>query len=328
MKLVCSDWQTMESDGKTVSPFSEFGTVQNYDVTAPEQLAQRLAGAQGLLCNKTLVTAETLEHCPDLQYIGVFATGYNNIDLEAAARHGITVCNAGVYATDAVAQHVFAFILEWYNRVAQYHASVQAGDWMRAPVFSYFPYPMQELVGKCIGIVGYGSIGRKVAQIARAFDMDVLTYTRSPEKVTDGTRTVSLEQLLRQSDIVTLHCPLNPESAGLINRQTLASMKPTALLINTARGGIIREADLAQALEQGTIAGACLDVLQQEPMAANCPLRGVKNCIFTPHVAWAPQETRQRLLQITVENLRCYLQGTPQNVVCMPEKLGKECGQT
>ncbi|MBQ8688484.1 MAG: D-2-hydroxyacid dehydrogenase [Ruminococcus sp.] len=315
MKLVITDWQTMCHENE-LSPacFEEFAAVTAYPLTEPAETARHIGDAQLLLCNKTPITADVIAACPDLRYIGVLATGYNNIDMDAAKAAGITVCNAGTYSTDAVAQYVFAQILHHYNSIHLYDSNVRSGGWMKAPAFSYFPYPTHELKGKTLSIIGYGSIGRQVARIGDAFGMEVLISTRT--KPADCPfQLVSVEDAFSRADVLTIHTPLTPETKGLISKENLARMKPSALLINSARGPIADEAALADALRSGKLAAAALDVLETEPMSADTPLRDIPNCIITPHIAWSPLETRQRLLGIAYENLRCYLSGSPQNVV-------------
>ena len=317
MKLVITDSATLSGGGVTLDRFSQYGEVTQYDLTAPEQLAQRLADADAVLCNKTVISAEIFTRCPKLRYIGECATGYNNIDIAAAKAHGVTVCNAGVYSTDAVAQHTFALILHHYSRVAEYDNAVRDGAWKRAKTFSIMPYPMQELAGKTLAVIGYGSIGKKVAAIGAAFGMQILISTRTtPQNCPYPV--VSLDEAFRRADILTLHTPLTEQTAHMVSAERLRTMKPTALLVNTARGGLVVEADLAQALRDGVIAGAALDVLTEEPMG-NTPLFGLANCTLTPHAAWTPLETRQRLLDIAEENLRQYLAGTPRNVITAPK---------
>lgn len=226
------------------------------------------------------------------------------------------VCNVAGYSTDAVAQHTFALILHHYSRVAQYDAAVRQGAWKQAKTFCIMPYPMQELAGKTLAVVGYGSIGKKVAAIGAAFGMRLCIATRTQPQ-NSPYPLVSLDEAFRQADILTLHTPLTEQTAGMVNARRLSTMKPTALLVNTARGGLIVEADLAQALQKGVIAGAALDVLTEEPMG-DTPLFGLENCTLTPHAAWTPLETRQRLLELAAENLRCWLAGTPQNVITAP----------
>lgn len=314
MKIVVPDWKTVSIGDLDERLLTRFGEVTFYPLTAPEELAARIADAQAVLCNKALMTEKVMAAAPKLKYIGLFATGYNNIDLDAARARGITVCNAGGYSTDAVAQHTFALILELANRVADYQALVQAGGWVHSDVFSPFQYPMTELAGKTIGIIGYGNIAKAVIRIAKAFGMTVLCHTRTP-RVAEGVRFVELEELLRQADIVSVHCPLNEQTRHLFDSHAFESMKDGAWFINTARGPIVEETALREALESGKLGGAAVDVLQVEPMAAECPLLGAPNCLITPHVAWAPQITRERLLHLVCDNLQAYLSGTPQNVV-------------
>ncbi len=322
MKLVITDWQTMCHDKElSADCFAPFAQVQMYPLTKPEQAAARIGDAELLLCNKTPITAEVMAACPKLRYIGVLATGYNNIDVQAASAAGITVCNAGTYSTDAVAQYVFAQILYHYNRIHLYAQDVQQGGWMQAQTFSYFPYPSQELRGKTLAIIGYGSIGRQVAKIADAFGMEILIATRTASQNCPY-RCVSIEDAFALADVLTIHTPLTPQTKGMISRENLARMKHGALLINSARGPIADEAALAEALHAGKIFAA-LDVLECEPMCADTPLRDAPNAVITPHIAWAPLETRQRLLDIALENLRAYLEGTPKNVVNQIERSKK-----
>lgn len=314
MNIVVTDADTLVGDGVTLDCLHTLGDVAVYGMTLPEELPARIADADIVLCNKVAMTAEAMAAAPNLKYVGLFATGYNNVDLAYAREHGITVCNVPDYSTDAVAQHTFAFILAHYNRVADYNATVEAGDWVHSPGFCYFPLPLAELAGKTVGIVGYGAIGRRVADIARAFGMTVLVYTRRP--CGDPTvEQVSLDELLSRADIVTLHCPLNEQSAGMMDAVAFAKMKRGALFINTARGPLVDEAALREALDSGHLGGAGLDVLCHEPMAADCPLLGAPRCLITPHVAWAGRETRARLVEQVADNVRAFLAGTPINTV-------------
>ena len=314
MKIVVPDWKTVSTGDLDEGLLSRFGEVVFYPLTSQEQLIERIADADAVLCNKSKITAEVMAGAPNLRYIGLFATGYNNIDMVAAKVRGITVCNAGSYSTDAVAQHTFALLLELASHVSDYHALVQRGDWICSDVFSPFRYPMTELAGKTIGIIGYGSIAKAVIRIAQAFGMTVLCHTRTPCQA-EGVRFLSFEKLLEQSDIVSVHCPLTEQTRKMFNRDAFSRMKEGAWFINTARGAIADEPALREALDSGKLGGAAVDVLKVEPMVESCLLLGAPNCIITPHVAWAPQVTRTRLLNLVCDNLQAYLNGTPQNVV-------------
>lgn len=314
MKLVVLDADTVFDAHITPDFLKEFGEVTLHGLTAPEERAERIAKADLVLCNKTVLDEETLKKAENLKYIGLFATGYNNVDTAYAKAKGITVCNVPGYSTDAVAQHTFALLLALLNRVGEYNQTVKDGDWIKSRTFSYFPFPLDELAGKTMGIVGYGAIGRKAAAIAKAFGMRVLIRNRST--VSDETvEQVDFDTLLRESDVVSLHCPLNADSEKMMDRAAFAKMKKGAVLINTARGGLVEERALKEALESGHLLGAGLDVLAAEPMTAECPLRNVKNCYITPHIAWAGLPTRRRLMEMVAENIRAYLNGTPQNTV-------------
>lgn len=314
MKIVLTDSQTVFDNKVTAEPLNEFGEVKDYGLLRYDEIANAIAKADIVVCNKTLLNEDTLKSAKNLKYIGLFATGYNNIDIEYCSKHGITVCNAGSYSTNAVAQHTFALILEHFNNTANYNQYVQDGLWKRSKTFSPFVYPLSELAGKTIGIVGFGNIGKAVAKIANAFEMNVISYNRS-EKSAENAKFVSLEELIESSDIVTVHCPLNAQSENMFNKETFAKMKHGALFVNTARGGVMNENDLYDALNSGHLGGACIDTLKVEPMEQNCILMQAKNCIITPHIAWAPVETRLRLMDIVTSNIRNYLNGTPTNVV-------------
>ena len=314
MKVVILDSETVSRNDVSLDGIKQLGECVVFGYTPNESAAEKIGDADAVICNKVLITEEVFRACPKLKYVGLFATGYNNVDLEAASRHGAVVCNVPAYSTSAVAQHTFAMILSFYNKIREYADAVDNGEWIDYKLFSYFGIPTHELAGKTFGIVGYGSIGRKVAAIGKAFDMEIITCTRTPSKVTDC-ECVSLDELLKRSDIVSLHCPLTKENTKMINAETLALMKPTALLVNTARGGLVDEAALAEALNSGRIAGACIDALTYEPMRADCPLYKAENCMITPHVAWAPKETRERLLEKVAENLAAWVNGSPINVV-------------
>ncbi len=314
-EIVILDSETVTRSDVSLDGVTSQGNARVYGFTPNDQVADRIGNADAVICNKCLITKEVFEKCPHLKYVGLFATGYNNVDLSAASAHGAVVCNVPSYSTDAVAQHTFAMLLNYYSRITEYISAVNGGQWVNYKLFSYFGIPTGEVCGKTMGIVGYGNIGRKVASIARAFGMNVITCTRSPQKVSDGTEVCSFEELLRRSDVVSLHCPLTSENQKMIDSSALSQMKDSALLINTARGGLIDENALAEALKEHRIAAACLDVLTDEPMREDCPLRNIDNCFITPHVAWSPKQTRERLLGVVAENLRKWLAGSPQNVV-------------
>ncbi len=314
MKIVITDAKTIADDVSFFEPLKELGELVLYQLTKPEDMAMRIGDADIVLCNKTSIGKEILDKCQNLKYIGLFATGYNNIDIEYARERDITVCNAGSYSTDAVAQHTFALILNHYNKIKDYDSFVKDGGWTRAEVFSPFIYKMNELTGKTIGIVGYGSIGKKVSHIARAFGMQVLAYNRS-EKQDEGVTFVDFETLVSQSDIISVHCPLNNESEKMFNYEIFSKFKRNNLFINTARGGIMDERDLAQALREGIVNAAAVDALTVEPMEQGNPLLDAPNITITPHVAWAPVETRERLLEIVCDNIASYMEGAPKNVV-------------
>ena len=313
MKIIILDKCTVTKGDVDLSPLERFGEVEYYDLLTKEEIKRVLVGADAVVCNKAKIDREIIE-ASTLKFIGVFATGYNNIDTVAARERGIAVCNVPGYSTDSVAQLTVSLMLELAGNASAYARSVAAGDWKRSRQFSYFFAPITEIKGKTLGIYGLGTIGKAVAKVALAFGMKVIAYSRTPKNL-DGIRDVDRETLFRESDFLSFHCPLNAESALAVNQQTLSLMKPTAFLINTARGGIIDEVALAEALEKGQIAGAALDVLTEEPMSENCVLFGAKNCIITPHIAWAAYETRVRLIDLVAKNLEAFIDGTPINVV-------------
>lgn len=316
MKIVILESSAVNPGDLSWEAIDQFGEVTVYERTAPEEAAPRIGDAEVVLINKTPITAELLDACPDLKLICVEATGYNVVDCEAARQRGVTVCNVPAYGTDAVAQFTFSLLLELCNRVGHHDDFVHKGGWCRCPDFCYWDTPQMELADKTIGIIGFGRIGRAVAKIANAFNMKVLAYSRSrcPEGEALGTY-VDLDTLLARSDIVSLHCPLTEETEYLINAQTLSVMKDGAILLNTARGGLVDEAALLQALQTGKLRGAAVDVVSAEPIKADNPLLTAPNCIITPHMAWAPVETRQRIIDCTVDNIRAYLSGSPIHVV-------------
>ena len=314
MKIVLTDAQTVVDELVNADPLRELGDVVEHGLLPYEEVAENIADADVVVCNKTVLDAHSLRLAKNLKYIGLFATGYNNIDIEYCSEHGIAVCNAGSYSTNAVAQHTFALILEAFNNTSHYNKYVHDGLWKRSATFSPFVCPLNELAGKTLGIVGLGAIGTAVAKIANAFEMKVLGFNRS-EKHIDGVENVGFDELLRRSDIVTVHCPLNPDSQDMFNRDAFGKMKRGALFVNTARGGVVVEQDLFDALESGRIGRAAIDTLRVEPMEGGCLLMEAKNCIMTPHIAWAPVETRERLMKIVVDNIKNYFAGHPTNLV-------------
>lgn len=318
MKIINLDGCTTNPGDLSWDGIKKLGEYTVYDRTSPEQIIERAKGAEILIVNKTIVTREILDELsPELKYIGLQSTGYNVVDCEYARKLGITVCNIPAYSTNAVAQLVFAFILQISNEVTLHSDAVKNGEWCTCPDFCFWKKPLTELDGKIIGIIGFGSIGQKVAQIAEAFGMSVLAYTPHIKETGDlkTVKFVSLDELLTQSDIVTCHCPLTPDTNCLINSENIAKMKKNAILINTSRGPVVDEQALAYALNNDLIMAAGLDVLKTEPASEDNPLLKAKNCYITPHIAWAAKETRARLLKILEQNIIAYLNGTPQNVV-------------
>ena len=316
MNIVYTDAYTLNPGDLDWGPITSQGHVTLYDRTSPEQLLERVADAELVLSNKVRFDRATLEQLPKLRYIGVTATGYDIIDVVAAREQGIMVTNVKGYGSDAVAQHTFALLLELSNHVGLHGQSVRAGEWVNAQDWCYWKSPLTELAGKTLGLVGFGDIGRKVAEIGRAFGMNVLINRRhTTDSLPNGIRYVDLETLFSESDVVSLHCPATAENTGFVDQTLLRKMKPTAFLVNTSRGKLIVEQDLANALNEGLLAGAGLDVVLVEPPVANNPLLTAKNCLLTPHVAWASQEARQRLLLRVAENMAAFLAGNPINVV-------------
>lgn len=312
MKIVVLDGYASNPGDLSWEPIAAMGDLTVYDRTAPHELHERIKDAEIILLNKTPMNAAAFEAAPKLKLISVLATGYNVIDIEAAKAHGVRVCNAGSYSTNAVAQMTFALLLEATQQVGSHDAAVQAGQWSRSKDFCFWNRPLMELAGKTMGLVGFGSIAHAVAKVAEAFGMRVIYNTRRSH---DDPRYVSLDTLLRESDIVSLHCPQTAENLKMINPDTLGRMKDGAILINTARGGLVDEEAVRAALETGKLAFYAADVVSKEPIATDNPLLGAKNCYLTPHIAWAPKETRQRLHAINEENIRAFLAGTPQNVI-------------
>ncbi len=314
MKIVITDAETVFDSNIKPDIFEKYGELVCYPLTSKDELIDRISDADMVLCNKTQFGKREMDAAKKLKYIGLFATGFNNIDTAYAKEKGITVCNAPGYSTEAVAQHAIALMLQALNRVGDYNKIVAEGDWKKSRTFSLFPFPVYELCGKTLGIVGYGAIGRRVADIAKAFGMRVLVHNRS--RVNDDSVTqVPLSTLLSESDVVSLHCPLNEDSAGMMNAEAFSKMKQGAVFINTARGPLVDENALRDALLSGRLLAAGIDVLCEEPMSESCVLFGIENCYITPHVAWAGLETRQRLMTVVEDNIKAFLSGEPQNMV-------------
>ena len=315
MKLVILDAYASNPGDLSWDLFSEFGELAIYDRTPAELAVERIGDAELVFLNKTPLSRDILAACPKLKLVVVLATGYNVVDVAAARDLGITVCNVPAYSTQAVTQMTFALLLEMTQRVGMHARAVREGQWQRNPDFCFWNAPLSELAGKTLGIVGYGAIGQAVGQVALAFGMKLLVTARHEKPVPEGARFVTLEELLAQSDVVSLHCPQTPENLHMINAAALSQMKDGALLINTARGGLIDEAAVAAALASGKLGGFAADVVAREPILESNPLLTAPNCYLTPHIAWAPFETRQRLHRIAAENVRAFLKGEPQNVV-------------
>jgi len=317
MKIVVLDGYCLNPGDLSWDALREFGEVEVYDRTPAAQAASHAHGAALVLTNKTPLTAATLARLPELKYIGVLATGYNVVDVEAARRQGITVTNIPTYATASVAQFVFALLLELCHNVKLHADAVRAGEWSHNADWSFWKSPLVELEGKTMGVVGFGRIGRGVGRIADAMGMRVIandTYQGDPPAY-EGFRWAPLDELLRESDVVSLHSPLFPETQGMIHARTLALMKPSAFLINTSRGALVVDRDLADALNSGRLAGAGLDVLTVEPPAETNPLLAARNCLVTPHIAWATREARSRLMDAVIANISGWVSGNPRNVI-------------
>lgn len=316
MKIVVLDGYTLNPGDLSWDGLYQFGEVELYNRTAPNDVLMRAKDAEIVLTNKTVLEENTIRKLIRTRYIGVLATGYNIVDVAAARERHIPVTNVPTYGTQSVAQMVFAHLLNLTQHVAAHANGVSRGKWSAGQDFCYWDYPLLELAGLNMGIVGFGRIGRAVARLAHAFDMNVLCYDLSlPGELPAGVQPVTLEELFRRADVSSLHCPLTPQTHHLVNRQRLALMQSTSFLINTSRGPLVDEQALAEALNSGQIAGAGLDVLSVEPPPPDHPLFNAKNCFITPHIAWATRAARNRLLQTVIENLKAFLDGKPQNVV-------------
>lgn len=316
MKIVVLDGYGLNPGDLSWSGWEALGELKVYDRTSPSELLERSEGAEVLITNKTLITANDMALLPELKYIGVLATGYNVVDIDEAKARGIVVTNIPAYSTASVAQMVFAHILNITQRVGYYADENVRGRWTNNADFCYWDTNLVELDGKKMGIVGYGNIGKATARIALAFGMEVLAYTSKDQKdLPQGVKKATLDELFAESDVISLHCPLTPDTKELVNANRLKTMKRSAILINTGRGPLINEKDLADALNEGCIAGAGLDVLSVEPSVAGNPLLSAKNCFITPHIAWATKEARTRLMDIAINNLRSYQEGNIINNV-------------
>jgi len=317
MKIVVLDARPMAMERDAWAGLDRLGEVEVYPYTSPQEVRARTAGAAVLIPNKTPIRAELIESLPELRFITVIATGFDCVDVEAARRRGIPVSNVPEYGTVSVAQYVFALLLELCHHVARHAEAVGHGEWTRQPDFSLIKTPLIELAGKTMGIVGFGRIGQRVGELARAFGMTTVAYDPAPRSspADDLVTLCDLDDLFARSDVISLHCPLTPETAGLVNRERLGRVKPGAFLINTARGPLVIEPDLAEALDAGRLAGAAVDVVSLEPIRLENPLLRARNCLITPHIAWATAEARARLLDATVANVASFLAGRPVNVV-------------
>lgn len=316
MKIVILDGYTENPGDLSWEGFEKLGELTVYDRTPAEEIAARIGDAEAVIINKTPLSAETFAACPSIKYVGVLATGYNVVDVQAAKERGIPVCNIPTYGTTAVAQMAMALLLEICHHAQAHSQAVKAGDWTNNADWCFWNYPLIELAGKTMGIIGFGRIGQAVGRLARAFGMEVVAYdSYESESGKEIGTYVTLDQLYSKSDVISLHCPLFAENEKMINKESIGKMKDGVILLNTSRGLLVDEDALAEALKSGKVFGAGLDVVSTEPIRADNPLLACDNCIITPHIAWAPKESRQRLMDIAVDNLRAFCQGKAQNVV-------------
>lgn len=320
MKIVVLDGYTENPGDLSWAAMEDLGELTVYDRTSlvdEEEIIARIGEAEAVITNKTPVSAQVMARCANLKYIGVLATGYNVIDCAAAAARGIPVCNIPTYGTDAVAQYTMALLLEICHHIGHHSQAVHEGRWERSADWCFWDYPLIELAGKTMGIIGYGRIGQRTGQLAQAFGMNVLAYDahRDERLVSESCRYAELAELFAEADVIALHCPLFAETEGIINKDSIAKMKDGVIILNDSRGPLIVEEDLKEALNSGKVAAAGLDVVCTEPMKGDNPLLQAKNCIITPHIAWAPKESRQRLMDVAVSNLKAFQKGTPENVV-------------
>ncbi len=317
MKIVVLDGYTLNPGDISWEGLEAFGEVTVYDRTKAEDIVTRIGEAEVVYTNKTPITRETLAACQNVKFIGVLATGYNIVDIAAAKEKDIPVCNIPTYGTAAVSQFAIALLLELCHHIGEHSEAVKAGEWTSNPDWCFWKYPLVELAGKTMGIIGFGRIGQDTGKIAQALGMNVLAFDsyQNSELESETCHYADLDTLLAQSDVISLHCPLFPSTEGIINKENIAKMKDGVMIINDSRGPLIVEEDLRDALNSGKVAGAALDVVSTEPIKMDNPLLDAKNVILTPHIAWAPKESRQRLMDIAVENLKAYVEGEPQNVV-------------
>lgn len=317
MKIVVLDGYTLNPGDISWEGMEAFGDLTVYDRTKAEDVAERIGDAEVVYTNKTPITKETLDACPNVKFIGVLATGYNIVDTAAAKEKGIPVSNIPTYGTAAVSQFAIGLLLELCHHIGEHSDAVKAGEWTSNPDWCFWKYPLVELDGKTMGIIGFGRIGQDTGKIAQALGMKVLAYDSFPKKELESETChyADLDTVLAESDVIALHCPLFPDTEGIINKDTIAKMKDGVMIINNSRGPLIVEQDLRDALDSGKVAGAAVDVVSTEPIQMDNPLIGAKNVIITPHISWAPKESRQRLMDIAVDNLKCYVDGKPQNVV-------------
>ncbi len=317
MKIVVLDGYTLNPGDISWEGFEALGEVAVYDRTKAEDIVTRIGDADVVYTNKTPISKETLDACPNVKFIGVLATGYNVVDIEAAKEKGIPVSNIPTYGTAAVSQFAIALLLELCHHIGEHSQAVHAGEWSSNADWCFWKYPLVELAGKTMGIIGFGRIGQDTGKIAQALGMKVLAYDayQKPELESETCKYTDLDTLFAESDVISLHCPLFPSTQGIINKENIAKMKDGVMIINDSRGPLIVEEDLRDALNSGKVAGAAVDVVSTEPIQMDNPLLQAKNCIITPHIAWAPKESRQRLMNIAVDNLKCFQEGNPQNVV-------------
>ncbi len=317
MKIVVLDGYTLNPGDISWEGMEALGELTVYDRTKAEDVAERIGDAEVVYTNKTPITKETLDACPGVKFIGVLATGYNIVDTAAAKEKGIPVSNIPTYGTAAVSQFAIGLLLELCHHIGEHSDAVKDGEWTSNPDWCFWKYPLVELDGKTMGIIGFGRIGQDTGKIAQALGMKVLAYDSFPKKEleSDTCHYTDLDTLLKESDVIALHCPLFPDTEGIINKDTIAKMKDGVMIINNSRGPLVVEQDLRDALDSGKVAGAAVDVVSTEPIQMDNPLIGAKNVIITPHISWAPRESRQRLMDIAVDNLKCYVDGKPQNVV-------------